>query len=265
MKFYRQRGTMRKQASTYLEIHGSRPSFARSLGTRSKLDAAGLQACSDQALAFAISSAGGSGMRQQIANEIAVSNRQQGENRTAQEHAALSGSLLLSLAGSGAHDLEEMVERSRTRNASPSQVSRRQSFHSAQSRDSLEMTNDSLSENGDHHVDCHPEIDHALMKSTTPSKRLTYEARPGGRGGGGGGGAGTASLAHQDAVQQILHGAASKQQHAKNASQSRERSHFLLPEPPSPVFPATLPPAPRTPPHDSSWFESTPQGAEVAR
>ena len=216
---------MRKPPSTYKEIHGSRPSFARSLGTRSKLEAAGLQACSDQALAFAISSAGGSGMRQQIASEIEDSNRQQGEDRAAQEHTALSGSLLLSLAGTGAHDLEEMVQRSLTQNVSPSQVtvSRRKSFHSAQSRDSLEMTGDSLSENGDHHVDCHPEIDQTLRKSTTPSKRLTYEAP----GGGGGGRPGTASLAHQDAVQQILHGAASTQPHAKNATQSQERLHLL--------------------------------------
>ena len=251
---------MRNKPSTYKEIHGSRPPFARSLGTRSKLQASGLQACSDQALAFAIANAGGgperSSARQQIANQLAdASNRKQDERRLAAqelEHAALSASLVLSMAGTGAHTLETSYEQSLRRQTSPDpRATRFESFHhSVQSRDSLEMTSDSLFETeNDHRVGWHADSDQGpgSLGTSTPSKGLPVafsEARPG---------ASSHSLAHQDAVQQIM-GAPAR----SLAAQALERSQFLLPEPPSPEIPTSFP----TPAHghpqmqDSSWAKS---------
>jgi hypothetical protein len=62
--------------------------------------AAGLGACSDQALAFAISSGTQSAsIKQRVSEQLAESRRVQDQQQAASENAALAGSLLLSLAG----------------------------------------------------------------------------------------------------------------------------------------------------------------------
>ena len=208
---------MKKKPSSYKEIHGQRTQFARSIGTRSSLQATGLHACSDKALAYAIAAGAGSdraaAAKQKVVQQLAAAKQHYDQDLVVKEQAALSGSLLLSMAGTGAMH-----------------AVRRESFHSVQSRDSLEMTDDSLSdrepdiERGSQHVN----FGGALKRQ---SDCRSDDAGPQ-----------TPFQAHQDAVQQILNGPGAAVPHRKTAAlQDPSDRSFLLPEPPlSPVAGASF-------------------------
>ena len=194
-------------------------SFARSLGTRSNLQAKGIQACSDQALAFAISSGSQKdSIKKKVEENLSSARciRRQGLEES--ESAALSGSLLLSFAGRGTE-----------------YDGSRRSFVSVQSRDSLDASiSDGQSQSDLADSDDLEYIQHdaPTMKHANHDSQHVLPAEQGHRSDDTRQRA--AFQAHQTAVQAILQGPLAPEDPLKtNGSQAIDRN-FLLPEPASP-------------------------------
>jgi len=203
-----------------MKSRDSRPSFARSLGTRSNLQAKGIQACSDQALAFAISSGSQKdSIKKKVEENLSSARRIRRQGLEKSESAALSGSLLLSFAGRGTE-----------------YDGSRRSFVSVQSRDSLDASISDGHSQSDLAVDSddleYIQHDAPTMKHANHDSQHVLPAEQGHRSDDTRQRA--AFQAHQTAVQAILQGPLAPEDPLKtNGSQAIDRN-FLLPEPGSP-------------------------------